>query len=154
MPNFVKLIHKHRAQDLHPGEEVLGAVCVQPTGRFGRAVAFGDAGAVGSAVADARRKEAEAPDDDSLAARMPGGRLVLAFSRQRFLVFEHSAMSGRPKDLATEYGWDQIGGIELGEGKLKQALTVQFSDESTAVFEVVKSAKPKPFMEAYRALQG
>jgi hypothetical protein len=154
MPNFVKLIHKHRSQDLHPGEEILGAVFVQPTGTFGRSVAFGVAGAVGSAVADARRKEAEAPDDDSLAARMPGGRLVLAFSRQRFLVFEHGVMSGRPKELAAEFTWDQIGGIELGDGKLKQELVVRFGDESTAVFEVVKSAKPKPFMEAYRELRG
>jgi len=154
MPNFVKLIHKHRGQDLHPGEEILGAVFVQPTGSFGRSVAFGVAGAIGGAVADARRKEEAAAEEDSLATRIPGGRVVLAFSAQRFLVFEHGAMSGRPKELIAEFSWDQIAGIELSDGKLKQDLTVGFSDESSAVFEVVKSARPKPFMEAYRELRG
>ena len=152
MPNFVKLIHKHRAQDLHPGEEVVGALFVQPTGTFGRTVAFGVAGAVGGAVADARRKERDAASEDSLAARMPGGRLVFALSAQRFMVFEHGAMSGRPKELSTTFSWDEIGGIELGDGKLKQELVVRFADGSTATFEVIKSAKPKPFLEAYAAL--
>ena len=154
MPNFVKLIHKHRSQDLHPGEELLGAVFVQPTGAFGRSVAFGVAGAIGSAVADARRKEQAVAEENSFAAQVPGGRVILAFSAQRFLVFEHAAMSGRPKELTASFSWDQIAGIELGDGKLKQDLTVGFTDDSSAVFEVVKSAKPKPFMEAYRALRG
>ena len=154
MPNFIKLIHKHRAQDLHPGEELLGAVFVQPTGTFGRSVAFGVAGAIGSAVADARRKEEDAAEENSLAAQIPGGRVILAFSAQRFLVFERSMMSGRPKELLTSFAWDQVAGVELGDGKLKQALSVGFADGSSAVFEVVKSAKPKPFMQAYRALRG
>jgi hypothetical protein len=154
MPDFVKLISKHRARDLHPGEEVVGAVFVQPTGTFGKTVAFGVAGALGSAIADAARKQDEAAASDSLAARVPGGRLVLAMSPMRLMVFTHSAMSGRPKELAVEYGWDQIAGIELGEGRVKQPLSVNFADESAAVFEVTKTAKPGPFMEAYARLRG
>jgi hypothetical protein len=154
VPDFVKLIHKHRSPDLHPGEQVEGAVFVQPVGTFGASVAFGVAGAVGRAVADASRRQDEAAADDSLAARMPGGRLVLAMSAQRFMVFTHSAMSGRPKDLAAEFSWDEVRSIELGEGKVKQALVVGFTDDSSAAFEVMKTAKPKPFMEAYAALRG
>jgi len=155
MPDFVKLIHKHRSEDLHPGEEVAAAVFVQPTGAFGASVAFGMAGALGKAAADARRKKGEAEaDPDSMAARVPGGRLVLAISPQRFMVFEHGAMSGRPKELAAEFGWDQVAGIELGEGKLKQQMTVRFADGSEAVFEAMKMAKPQPFVEAYRRLRG
>jgi len=155
MPDFVKLIHKHRAEDLHPGEQVAAAVFVQPTGTLGASVAFGMAGVLGKAAADARRKKGEAEAaPDSMAAAMPGGRLILAVSPHRFLVFEHGSMSGRPKALAAAFGWDQIAGIELGEGRLKQRLTVRFADESEAMFETMKTAKPQPFVDAYRQLRG
>jgi hypothetical protein len=154
MPDFVKLIHKHRSQDLHPGEQVAAAVFVQPMGSMGASVAFGVAGAVGKAAADARRKKGEAEAaPDTIAARMPGGRLVLGISPQRLLVFEHGTMSGRPKELVAEFGWDQIAGIDLGEGKLSQQLTIRFADESEAVVQAMKLAKPQPFVDAYRQLR-
>ena len=51
MIDFVKKIHKHCADDLEPGEEVLAATFGQPPGAIRRQVAFGAIGGAVGAVA-------------------------------------------------------------------------------------------------------
>ena len=165
MINFAKKIEKHRSSDLHPGEKIEAATFVQPVGEYGRMLGTQLGGVVGAVAAGraAKKREAEAeeeaagseaPADGGLASQISVSPAVLGLSAQRMLVFGHSKLSGRPTDLDVAYSIQDVAGMTSEKKKMSATLDISFADGSTAQFEVVKPAKPGPFVEAYERLKG
>jgi hypothetical protein len=159
MPDFTKKVIRHCSDVLQPGESYEGAVYGQPAGSFGRSVAFGVGGVVGSVIADrASRKRAgslEGADEGGLASTFPQGKnVVLAVTGSRFLVFAHGAMSGNPKELVVEYPLDQVHEVSQEKRRAHRSLKVRFSDNSVVDLDVAKMAKPDRFVEAFRRVKG
>ncbi|MEE9414648.1 MAG: hypothetical protein V3V01_05135 [Acidimicrobiales bacterium] len=158
MIDFAKKIRKSCAADLLDGEEVHAATFVQPSGAIRRQVAFGAVGgAVGAGIAalvtSGTSNEEDAPSE-GMAVDIPAGKAVLGITDQRFLVFGHSALSGKPKGLNAAFPLDQIMSLEHESGKLTGKLVVTFADETNIEFDVMKTVKPGPFVEAFHSVTG
>lgn len=159
MIDFAKKIRKSCAEHLEPGEEVLAGTFVQPPGAIRRQVAMGAVGgAIGAVVGEkmAAKRQAEAGDrpTEGLVVDIPAGKAVLGITDRRFLVFGHSALSGKPKGLNAAFGLEQIASLDLQQGKLAGKLLVTFVDGTTIDFDVVKTAKPEPFVEVFHQVTG
>lgn len=159
MIDFTKKIHKHCADDLEPGEEILASTFGQPPGAIRRQVAFGAIGGavgavVGEAVANKRIEDSEQNNDQGITLEIPAGKAVLGLSPQRLLVFGHSALSGRPKGLNASIPLDQISSIEVDEGKLAGKMLITFVDDSSVDFDIVKTSGPGPFAAKFTELTG
>jgi hypothetical protein len=156
LPDFAKKVRKHCAGDLHPGETVEAATFGQPAGSFGRNVAFGVGGVVGSVAADRvarrRREEHEGATESGTAAGFPRADSVLALTPLRLLVFSHRKMSGNPGDLVAEYPLDRIEAITQDKRKMHRSLQIRFADGSLVDLDVVKMAKPDAFVAAFERL--
>ncbi len=72
----------------------------------------------------------------------------------RFLVFEFSQMSGKPKELLAESPLSQVSRIVQEQRKLHRSLQIHFSDGSLADLDVVKLAKPDEFAAAFDRIKG
>jgi hypothetical protein len=157
VPDFVKKVTKHRSADLHPGETVEGAVFAQPPGSVGRQVAFGVGGVAGGAIASkmaGKRAEGhEGADESGMAESFPAGNVVLAVTPNRFLVFGHSKMSGKPTELEAEYSLDQIHEIALDKRKMHFSMVLRFVDDSVVDLDVVKTAKPSDFVDVFTRMK-
>ncbi len=159
MIDFTKKIHKHCADDLEPGEEVLASTFGQPPGAIRRQVAFGAiGGAVGAVAGDAlankRIKDSDQRDGEGITMDIPKGKAVLGLTSQRLLVFGHSAMSGRPKGLNAAIPLDQIQSINVDQGKMAGKMLITFADGSSVDFDIVKTAGPRPFADKFTELTG
>jgi hypothetical protein len=158
MVDFAKKIMKSCADDLEAGETVLAGTFVQPPGAIRRQVAFGAiGGVVGAVVGDklAQKRAGETPTaDEGIVVDIPPGKAVLGITDRRFLVFGHSTMSGKPKGLNASIPLDQVAGITHESGKLTGKLLVSFADGTSIDFDVVKTAKPGPFVEAFHTATG
>ena len=158
MVDFTKKVRKARSDVLEPGEEFLAATFAQPAGSFGRQMGMGVAGVVGAAAAArsaSKREEAHAgATEGGLAAGIPNERVVLAVTGRRFLVFGHSTMSGKPTDLKAEFPLGDVHEVGVEKKKMNTHLTVRFTDNSLADFDVMKTVKPGPFVEAFRQAKG
>lgn len=159
MIDFAKKIRKSCSEHLLPGEEVLAGTFVQPAGAFRRQVAFSAIGGVvgaaaGEALAKRRQENSEANPNEGLSIDIPAGKAVLGLTPQRLLVFGHSAMSGKPKGLNAAIPLDQVTAITLEQGKLMGKLLVTFHDGSSIDFDVQKTVKPGPFVEAFHVATG
>ncbi len=159
MIDFAKKIRKSCAGDLEPGEEVVAATFVQPPGAIRRQVAFGAIGGAvgavaGEAMASTRTKNAPQQAGEGFVVDIPAGKAVLGLTDRRFLVFGHSSLSGKPKGLNASFTLDQVQSIALTTGKLTGSLVVTFVDGTAIDFDVVKTAKPEPFVAAFTQLTG
>ena len=160
MIDFVKKIHKHCADDLEPGEEVLAATFGQPPGAIRRQVAFGAIGGAvgavaGEALANKRIKDSDqSVGNEGIVLDIPKGKAVLGLSAQRLLVFGHSAMSGRPKGLNASVPLDQVQSIEVDQGKLAGKMLITFADGTSVDFDIVKTSGPGPFADKFTELTG
>jgi len=157
--DFVKKIHKHCAEDLQPGEQVLAATFGQPPGAIRRQVALGAIGGAvgavaGEALANKRIKDSDQRDGEGITLDIPKGKAVLGLSAQRLLVFGHSTMSGRPKGLNASIPLDQIASIDVDQGKLTGKMLITFVDDSSIDFDIVKTSGPGPFAEKFSELTG
>jgi hypothetical protein len=159
MIDFAKKIRKSCAADLEPGEEVVAATFVQPPGAIRRQVTYGAIGGVvgalaGEAVASKRAKNAPQQVGEGFVVDIPAGKAVLGLTDRRFLVFGHSALSGKPKGLNAAFTLDQVHSVVLTAGKMTGSLVVTFADGTAIDFDVVKTAKPEPFVAAFHQLTG
>ena len=159
MIDFAKKIRKSCADDLLPGEEVLAGTFVQPAGAFRRQVAFGAVGGVvgalaGEALAKKRQEDSDGTPGEGMTVDIPPGKAVLGLTPQRLLVFGHSTMSGKPKGLNAAIPLDQVKSISHESGKLMGKLLVTFMDDTTIDFDVQKTVKPGPFVEAFARVTG
>lgn len=158
MIDFGKKITKSCKDDLEAGETVLAGTFVQQPGAIRRQVAFGAiGGAVGAVVGEAmanKRVSETTPEGEGMMVDIPKGKAVLGVTDRRLLVFGHSAMSGKPKGLNAAFPLDQVSSITEDVGKLTGKLVINFTDGSAIDFDVVKTAKPGPFVEAFKAAAG
>ncbi|MCB1271356.1 MAG: hypothetical protein KDB31_08030 [Microthrixaceae bacterium] len=159
MVDFVKKIHKHCADDLEPGEQVLATTFGQPPGAIRRQVAWGALGGAvgaiaGDALANKRIDDSEQHRGEGITLQIPEGKAVLALSAQRLMVFGHSTLSGRPKGLNASIPLEQIQSIRVDQGKLAGKLVITFADGTSVDFDVVKTAGPVPFAQKFTELTG
>lgn len=153
--DWAKKIEKSRGEDLYPGEEVEAATFVQKGGTMGRTIGWGAGGVVGAVVADkmARTREEQATEAGA-AGKLPTDAAVLGVSRQRLLVFSHSRLSGKPKEMVLAVPLGDVAAITVEQKKISYALRVEFADGSAAAYEAVKLAKPVEFGETFNRLKG
>ncbi|MEZ5167520.1 MAG: hypothetical protein R2695_13895 [Acidimicrobiales bacterium] len=90
----------------------------------------------------------------ALLSTSPCGKAVLGLTPQRLLVFGHGAMSGKPKGLNAAIPIDQVTAMAFEQGKMTGTLRVTFSDDTSIEFDVMKTVKPGPFVEAFHATTG
>ncbi|MEM7139553.1 MAG: hypothetical protein AAF548_00885 [Actinomycetota bacterium] len=159
MIDFAKKIRKSCAEHLHPGEEVLAGTFVQPAGAFRRQVAMGAVGGIvgavaGEAMAKKRQESSESTPGEGMTVDIPEGKAVLGLTPQRLLVFGHSTLSGKPKGLNAAIPIDQVKSITHESGKLMGKLVVTFQDDTAVDFDVQKTVKPGPFVDAFHAATG
>jgi hypothetical protein len=99
--------------------------------KAGETVIAGVAGmVVGNAMAEKRAAESQTEQQGTV-LDSPAGKAVLGITDRRFLVLGHSTMSGKPKGLNGSVPLDQVASIE---------------------FEVAKSVKLGPFVDAFHAV--
>ncbi len=158
MMDFAKKIRKSCADDLLPDEEVLAGTFVQPRGAISRQVTYGMIGGIVGAVAGQKMAERTAKDAPSptegFSVDIPAGKAVLGLTNKRFLVFGHSTWSGKPTDLNAAFDLDQIQSLTIETGKLTGKMVVTFADSTAIDFDVVKTSKPEPFVDAFHQLTG
>ena len=159
MIDFVKKIHKHCADDLEPGEQILASTFGQPPGAIRRQVAWGAVGGAvgaiaGEALASKRQDDSEQQRGEGITLDIPEGKAVLGLSALRLLVFGHSTLSGRPKGLNASIPLDQIQSIEVDQGKLAGKMLITFVDGSSVDFDIVKTSGPGPFADKFTELTG
>ena len=154
MADWVKKVTKNCGEELAPGETVQAATFVNAKGNITRMAGFGGVGGVvggviGEVASSGSRKEAAAAKEGGVAAEVPPVNAVLALTDQRFCVFAHSSLSGKPKELLWSIERSRVTGIEVGDGALTMPLQVGFDDGSALLYQAVKGAKPKAFAEAF-----
>ncbi len=153
MVDWKKKVAKHCGSSLQPGEEFVAATYAEPPGVVGRAVALGAVGgAVGLALgARASKKKTEEAESlglmQGIADTIPRAKGVLALTNSRFLIFSHSALSGRPKDLVFELPRQNLAAATYEKGKLLGKIQLTFSDGSAVQFEAAKAGKPQLLAE-------
>jgi len=158
MPDFLKKVVRDKSGELRPDEQYLAATYAQPAGSFARSVGFGAGGLVGAAVAGRsgkkRKEELGGADEAGAAAGFPDGNVVMALTAQRLLVFGHGALKGNPTDLLAEMPLGEVHEMTLEKRRAHSSLKIRFSDNSVRDFDVVKGAKPEPFVAAFGAAKG
>lgn len=153
----VKKVRKAVAADLHPGEEIVAATLVQPAGEMSRQIGRGVGGIAGGLVTGKSAKKRVAAlagaDEAGIAASLPSGQpLWLAVTPQRVLVWSHSQLKGKPKELQAELRRDQIAAVEVEKKKTVYAMVVRFDDNSALDFDVPKVGGDAPgFAKAFEA---
>ena len=106
MVDFVKKIHKHCADDLEPGEQVLATTFGQPPGAIRRQVAWGALGGAvgaiaGDALANKRIEESEQTRGEGITLQIPEGKAVLALSGCSSQQEDAGQDTGKPAIVAT-----------------------------------------------------
>ena len=157
MPDWTKKIHKSVGDDLG-GEELEFATIVQPMGSMNRQIGGQVAGIVGAVISERGRKQKEGEVEglgEGIAATIPSGKnLVIGLTPTRLLVWNHGAMSGKPKDLAATIGVSDLVGLEVTKGKLSSQAVMRFSDNSAFGFEVARLNNVDGFKDAVDRLVG
>lgn len=133
MADLVKKLNK-AGVGLHPGESIVAAMVLHPTGMAKR-VAVG--GGIASAIASrlSKNDDGTVVSDRGTAARMPDGPMVVALTSERALVYSQSGFSGKPKAVECELPRGDIAAIEVGKDKIGAPVTLAFSDGTGRIYE-------------------
>ena len=157
--DFAKKIMKARAEDLFPGETITAAVFAQPAGAISKQVGFGvggiTGGIVGDKIAKKRAGEMDGTSEAGIAAQLPSNKpLLLAVTSHRFLAFGHGAMSSKPKEIEAQLELNQLHTVDVEKKKLSSRMVLRFTDGSAIDFDIPKTSKTQPFVEAVHRLGG
>ena len=149
MVDIAKKVNK-KSELMEPGERCVAATGILKAGQFNRSVAAGAIGGiVGHAVAAAMNRGEDAPDENTMAEAFPRlHQAIVALTDRRWIVFEHSAMSGGPKAIHTTLELSDITAVEMEKGKLMNRLTLTFRDGSEVTMEAPKANKPQQLVDA------
>lgn len=138
MANWTKKLGKAAAGDLEAGERIAVALFLQPAGTTARSIGHGLGGAVGAAIAS-RSGDAESRDelvtDRGLAAAMPATATVVGITDRRLLVYGHSSLSGKPKQLRLALPLTDLAGVDVTQRKASHEVVLRFADETAAIYE-------------------
>ena len=155
MVDWVKKLNKARSEDFHVGERLLGATFVQPGGNFGAMMGSQLGGVVGTIAANKMAGADDSVDSSAgLAATIAGDNAVIGVTNWRLLVWNHSRLSGKPKDLKAEIPLKKVAGVEAETGKLLTKIALQFEDGSAVAYEAPKIGKPESFVDALEQKTG
>lgn len=156
MANWEKKIKSGGGKDLHPGENLLGGVMLNPPGTTSKMVVRGVGGLVGTAIADKVRSGKDEPDelisDSGIAAQLPDDRIWLGLTPTRLLVWGHSTMSGKPKGLKVALDRGDLVQFDLEKMKATYAAVLRFADGTAKLYEAPKMLNdPEGFAAAVAA---
>jgi hypothetical protein len=153
MVNWPKKIMKSVGDDLNPDEQLEAALFLQPAGMT-KKLAVGGAigGAIGAAVAGAMTKEGDGPAAGSIADGFPNPPVVLGLTSNRLLVWKHSQLSGKPKELLGTIETASLSGVTVEKGRLARPVTISFADGSALRAEAPKGTDPEGFKDAVTRL--
>ena len=155
MPDWTKKIRKSVGDDLG-GEDLLYATIIQPMGSMNRQVGGQLGGLVGSAIASRGKKKREDAIEglgEGFAATIPEGKnLVVGITPTRMLVWNHGAMSGKPKDLVLTVPVSDLVSLNVEKGKLASQAVMRFADNSAWGFEVARMNNADGFKETVDSL--
>lgn len=119
---------------LDPGEAIVAAMVLHPSG-MARRVALG--GGIGAAIGSrlSKRDDGSIVSDSGTAAQMPDGPLIVALTPERALVYSQSGFSGKHKAVELAMSRRDIAAIEVGKDKLGASVTLAFSDGTGRIYE-------------------
>jgi len=163
MPNWSKAINKRCADQLN-GETSTAGAFLHPAGTVAKTVGYSALGglvgagvgvSVGEQLTKRRRAENQNAGDAGIAADFPGQNVVLGLTDTRLVVFSHSAMMGKPKNLVAAYPLDDIAAMDIHAAKtLHKKVRLFFTDESAVDFDAPKGSQIDDFCVALnQALQ-
>lgn len=149
MANWNKKIGKAAKGELHPGEEIVAGVFLQPAGTMGQAVAKGAGGVVGKALVGARSGGSGDAEPVGRANEFANEATVLGLTPSRLLVFGYSQLGGKPKGLRQALPASALAQVEVAKQKATYRFEMTFDDGSTSVFEAPRLGNdPEAFAAA------
>ena len=156
MVDWVKKVNKSCAGDIEADEQLEAATFVQPAGAMGRQLGS-QLGGIAGLVAVTRNQEKkrdamEVKTDEGLGKQLGSGRRVVGLTSRRFLMWGHSQLSGKPKNLEAAIPIDDVVSISHDKGKVVTKLVFEFADGSGAIMDAANIGKPAAFIEAYERL--
>ncbi|MEM7324004.1 MAG: hypothetical protein AAF531_13025 [Actinomycetota bacterium] len=160
MPNWSKAINK-KCKDQLGGETTTAGAFLHPAGTVAKTVGYSALGglvgaglgvSVGEQLAKRRRAENQEAGDAGIAADFPGENVVLGLTETRLVVFSHSTMMGKPKNLIADYPLDDIAAMDIHAAKaLHKKVRLFFTDESAVDFDAPKASQVDDFCVALNA---
>lgn len=133
MADLVKKLN-NAGVGLHPGETIVAAMVLHPSG-MARRVAIG--GVIGAAIGSrlSRNDDGSIVSDSGTAARMPDRPMIIGLTPERALVYNQSGFSGKLKAVELAISRRDIAGIEVGKDKIGASVTLAFSDGTGRIYE-------------------
>ena len=159
MADWTKKIMKSVGGDLAADEQLEDGVFLNPAGTTSGMIGRQAGGLIGAAVASKMQKnKAEASTlatDTGIAAEWPEKPVVVGLTGRRLLLWSHSQMSGKPKELIGEIDLDRVAGIDVEKKKATFDTTIRFTDGSGIQLEAPKIAnKPERFAQSFSRVTG
>ena len=154
MANWTKKVNKAAQGELEPGEQIIEAVFLQPSGTTGQTVGMGVGGLVGKAITSKMGGDTatELVTDSGHAATMPTTPTVLGLTDRRVLVYGHSSLSGKPKGFKMAFPSSDLAAVEVDKQKATYRFVLHFSDGTASVYEAPRVANdPEAFAAAVAA---
>ncbi|MCP3992248.1 MAG: hypothetical protein GY724_24475 [Actinomycetia bacterium] len=145
MPNWAKNINK-KCGDQIGGETATAGAFLHPAGTVAKTAALGALGGiagvtVGEKLAKRRRAENEGEEESGLASSFPSQNVVLGLTETRLVVFSHSTLSGKPKELLAEYRLHDVAAIDMHQKKaLHKKTRIFFADGSAVDLDAPKAS--------------
>ena len=159
MADWTKKIMKTVGSDLAADEQLEDGMFLNPAGTTSGMVGRQAGGLIGAAVAGKMQKNKAAAStlvsDTGIAETWPKHPVVVGLTGRRMLMWSHSQMRGKPKELIGEIPLEQIAGIDIEKKKATFDATLRFTDGSGILLEAPKIAnKPERFAETFSRLTG
>ncbi len=156
MPDLVKMFRKHDPGGIHPDEQVLGVVLVQPRasmiGAEGNA-AFG--GVIETVAGEAirggmakRALQAEGEVVGDAATWPPLENAAIVITGRRLVVYDAVKGLRKLQGPVGEYLIDRIAGITFERKAIYNVIRVAFADGSTRAFDSGKGQRLEELVEA------
>lgn len=136
MANWNKKISKAAKGELHPGEEIVAGVFLQPAGTMGQAVAKGAGGVLAKAVVAGKGAGGDVLEAETgVATEFPNEPTVLGLTQNRLLVFGYSSLGGKPKGLKQARPAHVLQSVAIEKQKATYSFEMTFEDGSSSMFE-------------------
>jgi len=142
---------------LEPGEQVLSALFVRPSGGTAQVVGGAAGGLVGAGIAGLMgRRKRQAAGDENAAATVEGNATKLrvtapgyvALTDRRWLVLNQAPMSGKPKEIVATLAHQDVSAIAFEKGALVGSASVRCADGSVEPLELPRGNPVEEFASA------
>lgn len=157
MASWTKKLNKVSQGDLQPGEELISAVFLQPSGTMGQAVGKGVGGVLGKAAASKMGGSQDGDADRSvtdpgIADTIGNNPSVIGLTNQRLLVYSYGSMSAKPKELKLHLPAADLVSVATEKQKATHRFVMNFSDGTAKAFEAPRlNNDPEAFANAVNA---